>query len=149
MEEIIAWIKEIRLSDIADVLEVVGFVLTIYVLITIKKIKNYYVFKARVPDLLKKMSKHASQLSQYHKDFENSKPEILLEIGQAEVILNSLSKKVGKQVNSSIKEVTKQILYYKTYQEKSRAWDIYISLQKVHQEIINLQEDRKWESNNA
>jgi hypothetical protein len=156
MDAIPASTTAFKFSDLADILSVIGFGitliglgLTIYVLLTIRKIKSYYVFKARVPDLLKAMSKHGSKLAQFHNDFENSKPQILLEVGQAEVTLKSLNAKVDKQIKISINEVAKQISDYKTYQEKSRAWNIYISLQKVNQEITNLQEDRKWESNNA
>jgi len=149
MESFYSWIKNFKFSDFADVISVIGFCFTIYVLLTIRKIKNFYVFKARVPDLLKKVSKHASQLSQFHNNFEDSKPLILLEIGQVEVILKSLNKKVNRQVKSSIKEVNKHISGYKIYRDKSRLWDIYVSLQKVNQEVVNLQEDRNWESNNG
>lgn len=149
MESFYSWIKDLKFSDFADVISVIGFCFTIYVLVTIRKIKNFYVFKARVPDLLKKSTELASHLSQFHSDFENSKQQILYEIGQVEVILKSLNKKVNRQVKSSIKEVNKHIVDYKNYRDKSRLWDIYVSLQKVNQEVINLQEDRSWENNNG
>lgn len=149
MEAFNAWIENFSFSSFADVMSVIGFCFTIYVLLTIRKIKNFYVFKARVPDLLKKVTKQASQLSQFHNNFEDSKPQILLVIGQVEVTLKSLNKKVDRQVKNSIKEVSKHISGYKTNRDKSRLWDIYVSLQKVNQEIVNLQEDRSWETNNG
>lgn len=106
-------------------------------------------FKGRVPDLLKKSSKHASQLSQFHNDFDESKPLILLELGQIEVILESLDRKVDRQVRSSIKETRSRIREYKDYRNKAQLWEVYVSLQKMNQVIVNLQEDQKWESNNG
>jgi hypothetical protein len=107
MEPFTVWIIDFKFSDFADVLSVIGFCFTIYVLLTIRKIQNYYVFKARVPDLLKKISKHTSQLSQLHNEFEHSKPQILLEIGQTEVALKSLDKKVNRTIKNSIKLIWK------------------------------------------
>lgn len=149
VNSLIDFLYSIRFSDFADLLSVISFGLTIYVLLTIRKIKTFYVFNARVPDLLKGLAKQNTQLLSLYNQFEESKPQILLHISSTQVTLDSLSKKVDKNIQASIKEVATQISSYKSSEEKNELWKIYVELAKVHQEITHLLEDRKWESNNA
>lgn len=143
MESLRVWLRTLTFADLADFLSVIGFCLTVYLLFTIRKIKNYYVFKVRVPDLLKVMAKQASTLAQLHQAFDESKLAILLEIGKAEVTLRSLSPKVDRSIRASINEGIWNMDHYPPFPTKTRVWDIYVGMQKVSQQIINLQEDRR------
>jgi hypothetical protein len=140
----------INFDDIANVASILSLLLTIYVLYTVRKIKNYYVFKARVPELVNQISDHASKLALFHNDYENSREQILLELGKAEVTLSSLKKKVDRKTRRLITTAITTVQSYNRYtRDKDQLWKIYIDLQKVVQEVINVQGDREWESHNA
>jgi predicted PurR-regulated permease PerM len=153
MEWLTKWFDKDNLSHTADILSVIGFVITIigfvvtlFVFVTIRNIRSFYVFQARVPDLLDKISEHSTRLVKYNKLYDKSKPDILLEIGQIEVTLKSLKKKVSKEIQASIGKTNKEIISYKSNPYQDQFWKIYVSLQQVKQEITYLQEDQKWES---
>lgn len=143
------WIKNITLSDIANVSELIGLTMTFYVFYTIRKIKNYYVFKARVPELTQELSGHASKLSEFHNEYKDSQQLIILELGRAEVTLKSLKGKVGRPTKKSISGVMNLIEEYKRKKNKDNLWGIYVELQKVIQEVATIQGDRAWENYNG
>ncbi len=156
---LISWFNTENLSHTVDILSVIGFVITLigfpisvislvitlYVYQSIENIKGQYVSKARVPDLLKNLNKHASKLSEYYGDFDNSKDAILLEIGNTEVALDFLKGKVSKQIQTSIEKAYVQISNYKANPERDKLYAVYVDLQKVNQGTFYLQQDQKWE----
>jgi len=140
----------VTFDDIANVSSVLSLLLTVYVLYTVRKIKSYYVFKARVPELVHQIAEQASRLALFHNDYKNSRQQIALELGQVEVTLSSLRKKVDRQTKKRITSAVERIGEWNSYKEdKNRLWAVYVDLQKVIQEVKNVQEDREWESHNA
>jgi len=143
-------IRQITFSDVGSIASLISLGMTFYVLYTVRKIKNFYVFKARVPELTEQLEGHASKLVEFHGDFKNSKEKILLEIGKAEVTLKSLEKKVGRRTKKSVAVVVNLIRDYSPYnQSQDYLWKIYVELQKVIQEVIDVQSDRAWENPNG
>lgn len=64
------------LSVLADVLSIIGFVLTIFVLYDTRKIRSLYKFKGRGPALIRDLSKLSLTLSTYLNQFEDFLPQI-------------------------------------------------------------------------
>jgi hypothetical protein len=145
-----AEIGKITFSGVGSAASIVSFAITLYLLYAVRKIKSFYVFKARVPELTEQLKEHASKLADLHRDFKESREQVLLEIGKAGVTLKSLKKKVGRPTKKSISVVIKLIDDYNPHnQTPSYLWKIYVELQKVIQEIISVQSDRAWENPNG
>jgi predicted PurR-regulated permease PerM len=134
------------ITDIGSVASILGLVLTILIFLSLRKIRRFYVFTARVPELLDKLTKHAGKISEYQKEFSNSQQEIELELSKAEVVLKSLKKKVSRQTKSSINNVLKTVkTYYNSISDSKSLWEVYVKIQILIDEIKELQLDIKWE----
>jgi hypothetical protein len=130
----------------SNFLAIISALISIYLLITIRRIKNNYLFKIRVPQLVDELTTHASNLANYMSDFMNSIDQIKLELGRAEVKLGVLKGKVPRNTKRSIERVVWRINSYKADDRKEgRLYDTYVEMQKLIEEINNIYEDRKLE----
>jgi len=140
------FIKGISYSDLGNSASILGLLLTILIFINLWTIKRFYIFTARVPELLKKLCKHSGAIAEYHKDFSNSHREIDLELAGIEIILKSLKGKVIRKTKSSVNRVIKCVRNYNRIgQSQKDLWAIYVEIQKLITEIEELQSDLKWE----
>jgi hypothetical protein len=137
------------LSVLADILSVVGFVIQLIVLILVRKIVRYYVFKGRIPDLLNRLDSHASKVVSLHQRFEDSREQILLELKSSEVTLKSIKQKAGSPIKQSAKRVLKLISTYNSripsHQNKDSLFSIYAEMRGLVDEIENHRKDTDWE----
>lgn len=99
-------IGRITFSGVGSAASIISFVITLYLLYAVRKIKSFYVSKARIPELTEQLKEHASKLADFHRDFEESRQQVLLEIGRAEVTLKSLKKKVTRPTRKSVRVVS-------------------------------------------
>lgn len=134
------------LTDIGSAASILGFLLTIIIFLTLRSIRRFYVFTARMPELLKKLINHASKIAEYQKEFSNSQQEIELELAKTEVVLNSLKKKVSRQTKSAVNSMLKTVnTYNNSSNDSDSLWAVYVEIQKLITEIHELQSDLKWE----
>jgi hypothetical protein len=139
----------LTLSDYGNIASIAGFILTIFILLNVRSLRKQYTFKARVPELTRKLNSHASKLADYHQNFEDSREEIILELANSEAVLKSLGEKVNKSTRGSIKILLAQIKEYNLYKANNNAdflWNrIYVLMRKLVTELGELQQDLKWE----
>jgi hypothetical protein len=149
-DSLVTEIRKITFSGVGSAASIISFLITLYLFYAVRKIKSFYVSKARIPELIEQLKEHASRLADFHRDFEESRQQVLLEIGRAEVTLKSLKKKVSRPTRKSVRVVIKLIGNYSPFnQTQDNLWNIYVELQKVIQEIIGVQSDRAWENPNG
>ena len=99
-----------------------------------------------MPELLETLTKQASNLLSYQKNFPSSRQEIDIEVAKIEISLESLRKKLRSSERSSVKRVYKEIKSYETQSKSSEnMFHLYLELQKLIAEINELQSDLKWE----
>ena len=139
-------LKNITLSNLGNAASIVALFLTFLIFINMRKIKRFYVFTARVPELLEKLANHASKISAYQKDFSSSTREIKLLLAETEILLKSIKSKVGtRQIKSSVKRVLKIVTQYNpATQDQDALWTVYVEIQKLVSEIQEFQSDLKW-----
>jgi hypothetical protein len=131
---------------VVNFVTIVGFVITVFVFIDVKRIKRYYKFVGRVPDLKKNLKQHATNINNYLNDYSNFGSEIQAEITLAEVTLKSLITKTDGQVKQSIISLLKDIqLFNSTKGDEDLLRKIYLGMIKVEAEIVNVRKDQKWE----
>lgn len=143
-------LAKITFSDVGSAASLISLVITVYLFYAVRKIRSFYVSKARVPELTKQLGSHASRLVILHGDFKTSRDEVLLELGQVEVTLRFLKKKIGRPTKKSVARVLKLIDNYSPHNaNKDQLWKIYVDLQKVIQEVVEVQSDQSWENPNG
>lgn len=67
---------------VGNLLSIASFVLTIFVLLNLRKLRNTYKLRVRGPSLIKDLSKCASNLSGLMDDYNESLPQITEELGK-------------------------------------------------------------------
>lgn len=127
---------------VGNLASILSLIVTIFVLINVREIKRSHVFMVRLPDLRKQLRHHSREISRYMQDLETSRPEIRVEIGRAEVTLNSLKGKVPRTSRSSI---TKVLTVVKSVDVSKAGIDdileVYAELIKIEEELKNIQAD--------
>src|SRR6266852_8606829 len=88
---------------IGNVFSILSFILSIFVLWNIRKLRNAYRLRARGPSLIRDLSKAASNLSKFMNDFDEFIPQISQELGKVGVKLKSLKRKLTGDPKKSVK----------------------------------------------
>jgi len=140
--------ENLSLSDIGSIASILSFIIALIIFFNVKKIKNFYIFKVRVPDLNKKFENVVSNISNFLNDYENTTNSIDEETAKCEVVLKSLKKKLPRSLKKSIKNVIERLNNYQNrpYQKtEGNLREIYVNALKILEEIKYIQEDIKWE----
>lgn len=145
---------------------IAGFILSVFVLLTVRKIKKFYIFTARVPQVNEKLAEIASSISSHLNNFEGYTTSTYEILANAEIALKSLGRKVDGPLKKDVGYLVKDIssintkrhpviqtiidyLPFDTSQngksEKETLERIYVSLYKITNECSARYEDARWE----
>ncbi|HEY9160953.1 MAG TPA: hypothetical protein VIS94_07705 [Desulfomonilia bacterium] len=116
-------------------------------MLSLRKIRNEYIFKGRIPTLKKKLQGHSSKLSHLLKNYDDSVFEIDQELALALVDIKSIKSKVGGGgVKNSASSLIKEINKYQSNRKKNEqiVRNIYVKCNVLLLEIENLSEDINW-----
>ena len=136
------------LSFVANVLEIVGFLITLWVALAVKKIRDFYTATAMVPRLLERISGLAVALAEHYGSYESSTESISVDLGLLETNLKELA---GMLPRGNRKSVSRLVGIIQGYDKpggknRERLWEIYSQTQRVIEETKNYQEKRKWQT---
>ena len=141
------WLKAIDLSDVGSWSSIASFFLTVWILATVRKLRSHYLFKARVPQLQSDLASKTSQLSEYLNDYRSFRDDLVVLLGQMEVLLKNLKKKAPREARKSIKALISEIdtTSNSTVMTETKARSIYTNSMKLADELQYLQQDQEWE----
>ena len=97
------------LAVIASYASIASLFLTIYVVFSIKRIKNTYIFRIRAPQFVKTLTKQASALIDYGNDFENFKHEIGDELARVDVKLKAMQGRMRGDARRAVNDLRRSI----------------------------------------
>ncbi len=133
------------LSDWGSLASILGLGLTGWALWEIRRLRRFYVFKARVPELLANLDQHASTLAGCLSDFPNSENLANKELAQIQATLKSLEPKLQGASKRSVKRLLESLEIQGQTPNERRIKQTYLSVITVVSEIENLQEDLEWQ----
>lgn len=144
---LVEWINYIGSSA-----SILSFFISIYVLVELRQIRQYFLFRVRIPSLLRALQSYASGMSRGLNNFEGSRQEIETMLARCESTLRSLSPKLSRVEKRTVKRLTKSIRSFRQsswWHEKKefdleQAWSIYNDLQGVIEIVKNLAADLEW-----
>jgi len=99
----------VPLGDIGAVASVVGLAITVFIAFGVRKIKRSFLAKARLPELIRRLDKHASRLSSYLSDFPRFGDKARYELAQSQATLRSVERKLQGEQRRSCRTVRKMI----------------------------------------
>ena len=118
---------------------IASFILTLWALWKIRKLRKFYVLVNRGPELLVIIREQEENLSKLMIRFDKSLPRIKLELGDLLGNLSSLQKLVDKPLSRSIERVILLVEQYNMDQAPGREHlvSIRVKLRKVLREVEN------------
>ena len=143
--EILRFFSNDLWSGLANIQSSISFGLLLWGFVNLRKIKRYYVFTGRVPDLLESLRRHASSISLFLNDFEDSISGISEELARAEIVVKSLKKKLNREPKRAMGKLLKTMRAYEKSSTEANLWQAYIGMIKAVDQIEDLQQDMKWE----
>jgi hypothetical protein len=134
---------------IASVASIVGFFVSLYVLLEVRQIRKQFLLRLRISDLLEALRKQAAEMSSRLNDFEESQHEIEVILAQCESTLQNFLPKLSGVEKRPTKRLVKLLRSYhrsswrgkKHELDRDEAWRVYTDLQGVIESIGHLQED--------
>lgn len=140
------WLENLTLSDWGNVSSIAGLGVTLFVAWSVRRLRQQYSFKARLPQILHKLSERASALSSLLNDFERNRGDIQLELSQTKPLLKSLRSKLSRAQRKSCKNLNAEIdLALRVPVYRKSVWNVYVSIQTLIQELEELNQDLEWE----
>ena len=138
-----------------------SLLLTALIYIGIRKIRRFYIYIARVPELNEKLENSATEMSEHLDQFKGNSTKTHEILMKAEVSLKSLSLKINNnEIKSKIKDTLDEIssLEFKkgffgkkeknlsTEDQKKALESIYLGLRKITFQCRENYEQSRWEN---
>ncbi len=137
-----------NLSLGGDIASIMGVVVTAALFWWLRQMKSHYnMLIGRVPELVSELDGCASNLSDCTSNFAGRMPAIEEELGNAETLLESITKNSPREIKKVAIPLLKTIKKYDINGNgaKDQVREIYLDIRKLIGKIKNLQKDLEWE----
>ncbi len=128
----------------ADIASVMGLMVSAVVWLNVRKLRAFYTFRARVPEVIASLNERASNLSSLLSDFEGSRQSIELELAEAAVLIRSLAKKSSGAPRAAAESLASRI-ELNFPRSASDARQLYVAIRTLLLTFKEVQSDYNWE----
>ncbi|MKV44979.1 hypothetical protein DUU84_05185 [Salmonella enterica subsp. enterica] len=141
------------IMDMATVMTISGFLITLLIFKQTKDIKKSFLNKARLPEIQSELNTCASNINKQLDDWESSKERISVEFSKCAGLLDSLIQKLNKEQSLSAKALLKRIKsrpYFilspikNRITDKDTAWSLYEDLSELNSSLSQIIKDSHW-----
>lgn len=139
------------IQDVDTGLSILGFIITLYVLAEVKLIKNTFLSRARLPELIKDLQKAGSTLNSHLGGWPSQRNEAVCQIKVAASLLKSASSIMPKaergellQAHRKLKNAA-QAFFSGREISADLAWDLYSDIQSSIASIIQVSKNNRWD----
>lgn len=129
---------------IGNIASIIGAVISLWVLWDVKRLRAHFLFRTRIPDLLKSLKKHVNTLSESLRNYEENQRDIETVLPVCESTLKNLKAKVHGDARQTTKTLLEKIRRRTKPTSKDEAWEIYDELQALLEALNHLWKDKKW-----
>lgn len=149
------------LSVLGTFASIISFLMTIYVTYSILKIRKFYIFNTRVPEIICQLETLSSEISAQLNTFDEINTTVSEILAKVEANLASLSRKVDRplkiQANDIIRDISmlngkitlinkiKTFFENKPQNQEKQLQKIYLSLYLLIAQCRTRFDDAKWE----
>lgn len=134
------------ITAIASFASIASLIISVYVAVSLNKMRKLFKFKARMPQLLERLNELASQLSNQMDIISTWSSDIDKTLVEIDVLLGTLRNIGDNYIKSLSKEIQKNIKTLSLAEKNKKDLDeIYISLYKLHKQSVERLEDTKWQ----
>lgn len=126
---------------------IIALFITIWIIGSFRRMKREFLFQARSPELMQKLSSHRSELSSLLNTYPASQDDIAVELRRCQATLQNLNSMLNRKKKTSMKKVLKKVknsasTKNSVYKEQVR--EVYLDLVLLEEELHNLSQDYRW-----
>lgn len=135
-------------TSFVNFLSVFGFLLTVYVGLTVRKIKYSYAAKIRVPALKIQVQTHISNLGGFLNDYQNNTNLILTEVAKLEPVIFALKNRLRRAERNKVNTVIYLLKNRRNHIQTTEAGvrELYNQLNGLISELEQWENDKSVES---
>ena len=145
------WLADI--NKIGSVSSVAGLIVTIFLFVEARAIKNSFLRRARLPEINRELTKASSQLSQHLKNWETDKPPALATFSSIKALLENVLPKLPSEEKRKVESYLNRIrptkyLFVKNSISKlseDAVWELYTELSGLVTSLQQSAKDSKWD----
>lgn len=134
------------LTDIASIVSIIGFIVTCFLLVEARKIRNSFMRKARIPEIVNDLDRISGDLIANLKQYNNESRSAHEKIQKATALLESILPKIPdsqkEKVQSFIDGTNEAIS--NTLNEDS-SWNVSTELSGVVTYLQQIAKDTRWD----
>lgn len=138
-------------QDLNTGFSLIGFFVTVYVLVEVRRIKSAFLARARLPDLIKELSKAGSILSSHLGQWDTKRNEARGQIKIAATLIKSTLVMLPKPEKGELERIQKKLVDAaqhfsdEKYLNVEVAWDLYSDIQSCITSLNQVTKNMKWE----
>jgi hypothetical protein len=139
------------IQDLNTGFSLIGFFVTIYVLVEVRRIKSAFLARARLPDLIKELSKAGSALNSHLGQWDSRRNEARGQIKIAATLIKSTLSMLPKPERTELERIQKKLVDAGQHFSDQRhsnveaAWDLYSDIQSCITSLNQVTKNMKWE----
>lgn len=133
------------IGDLSDLFGIAGFIISIAVLVTVRSVRQDYMFRIIVPELSKSIDAHIDNILKYRKDFAKYRLDVSTELSRLKPNLNSLLPYLPRDEKQTVDALIQKVEGYSlTPNGEADLFIIYNELSSLSQALTNLTRTRSW-----
>lgn len=138
------------LNDAAAISSVIGLVVTGFLFVEARGIKNSFLRRARLPQVTKELEEASAKISSGLKSWNTDQRVVIEQFAISSGLLENLLVKLPsvekKKTSDLIKKLRlKKFFFISIKLTEDTAWDLYTDLSKVLTMLRQLEKDSKWD----
>lgn len=145
------WLTD--LNKIGSISSMIGLVVTIFLFMEARKIRNSFLRRARLPEINRELAKVTSKVSDQLKNWDADKTPALETFSNIKALLENIKPKLpseeGRKVSDYLNRLQpKKYLFIKTSISElgeDAAWELYTELSGLVTSLQQLAKDSKWD----
>lgn len=135
-----------KLPFLGDIASILGFLVSLYVLASLRGIRREFLAKGRLPKLIKDLKAHAREANDLLNNYNDSKQSFRAVLTKCVASLDSLRGKTPRDSRRRVKVLRKKMIAFGKRESIDAAWDIYGLLQALIEFLQNQSLDSNWKA---
>lgn len=133
------------LSDVGSVASVVGLLASGYVVYTVWRLRNRFMFTARMPEVFKALGQCSKEVSVALGGLPASKRELDAVLARSCVLVTSAERLSNGTTTNSAGRLRKEIAKVRRNWNVDALWNVYSEIQGLLEELKQQLRDSKWD----
>lgn len=139
--------------DISSISSIIGLVVTIFLLIEAKKIKNSFLRRARLPEITKDLNTRSKNICSGLKSWSSEKNQVNMQYAIVRGLLENIATKLPEDERAQVVDYINSLKERSWFfwwsslliESEDKGWKLYTELGRIITRLEQLQKDSRWD----